>query len=151
MRVATVGLVGGWWVMLLLGTGCYYYEPVAVPAPRPGAYLSLALTDSGTTHFWPYLGPDVGAVRGRLIDSDDRRFTLSVLSVGLRHGQELYWKGETVQLPREYVAFLQERRLSTGRTLLTAGASITAFVALLSAVTHSGIGSGRPGGGGPPR
>jgi hypothetical protein len=136
---------------LTAANGCYYYEPVATPAPQPGAYLSLALTDSGTAHFWPYLGPDVGAVRGHLLGSDQRAFTLSVLSVGLRHGPDLYWKGETVSLQREFVAELRERRLSKGRTFLTVGGSVTAFIALVSVFTNAGIGSGGPGGDGRPR
>lgn len=131
--------------------GCYYYEPVATPAPRLGAYLSLALTDSGTAHFWPYLGPDVGAVRGHLLGSDERAFTLSVLSVELRHGSDLYWKGETVSLQREFVAQLRERRLSKGRTFLTVGGSVTVFLAAVTIFTNSGIGSGGSGGGGRPR
>jgi hypothetical protein len=131
--------------------GCYYYEPVPAVTPRPGSYLALALTDSGTAHWWPYLGPDVGAVRGHLVSSDERAFTLSVLSVGLRHGPDLYWKGETVTLQREFVAELRERRLSKVRTLLIAGGSITAFVSILSIFTDFGIGSGGAGGGGQPR
>ncbi len=137
--------------MLVGAAGCYYYEPLATPAPRPGAYLSLALTDSGTMHFWPYLGPDVGAVRGHLLGSDERAFTLSVLAVELRHGSDLYWKGETVSLQREFVAQLRERRLSTGRTVLTLGGSVAAFLAAVTIFTNSGIGSGGPGGGGHPR
>jgi hypothetical protein len=136
---------------ILVTSGCYYYQPVARDVARPGTILSLALTDSGTSHFWPYLGPDVGIVRGRLLDKDDHEITLSVASVGLRHGQDLFWKGETVAVQQEFVAFVQERRLSTGRTILAASGSVAAFVALFVTLRHTGVGAGGPGTGGPPR
>jgi hypothetical protein len=129
-------------------TGCYYYQPVARDAVRPGAQLALALTDSGTSHFWPFLGPDVGVVRGRLLGTDPRAFTVSVTSITQRHGQDLFWKGEQVQLPQEFVAYLQERRLSKVRTAIAAGGSVLAFVSFIIAFDLTGIGGGSVGGGG---
>ena len=81
---------------LILTAGCYYYQPLQAPAPQPGTYLQVMLTDSGTSHFWPYLGPDVGDLRGRLVTADHQALALSVESVEQRHGQVLSWKGETV-------------------------------------------------------
>lgn len=136
---------------LSFSLGCYYYEPLATPVPESGTYLQVMLTDSGTSHFWSYLGPDVGDVRGRLLTADHAAIALSVESVELRHGQVLSWKGESVTLGREYVARLQERRLSKSRTVLTAVGGVAAFVAALTVYSNIGVGSKTGGGGGFPR
>jgi len=109
------------------------------------------LTDSGTSHFWPYLGPDVGDLRGRLVTADHQALALSVESVEQRHGQVLSWKGETVTLGREYVAHMNERHLSKSRTFLIAAGSVAAFLTAITTFTNLGIGSAGGGGGGQPR
>src|SRR2546421_13071556 len=98
--------------LLISATGCYYYEPLETPAPRPGTYMEVMLTDSGTSHFWSYLGPDVGNLRGRLIPANPDALALSDEPAEQRHGQILSWKRETVPLGREYVAPMQARHLS---------------------------------------
>ena len=142
------GLVLG---SLILNAGCYYYQPLQAPAPQPGTYLQVLLTDSGTSHFWPYLGPDVGDLRGRLITADHQALALSVESVEQRHGQVLSWKGEMVTLGREYVAHMNERHLSKSRTFLIAAGSVAAFLTAITTFTNLGIGSAGGGGGGQPR
>ena len=137
--------------LLFSATGCYYYEPLETPAPQPGTYMQVMLTDSGTSHFWSYLGPDVGNLRGRLITASPGALALSVESVEQRHGQILGWKGETVTLSREYVATMQERRLSKPRTALLAGGTVVGLITALAAFTNIASGSGGGGGGGPPR
>lgn len=137
--------------IFILNAGCYYYQPLETATPQPGTYLQIMLTDSGTTHFWPYLGPDVGDLRGRLVTAEPQALALSVESVEQRHGQVLSWKGETVTLGREYVARMNERRLSKSRSVLMAAGSVAALIATLSVFTNLGIGSGGGGGGGHPR
>jgi hypothetical protein len=135
----------------ILAAGCYYYMPLARPDPMAGTYLQVMLTDSGTSHFWPYLGPDVGNLRGRLVNADNQAIALSVDAVDLRHGQVLTWKGETVNLGREYVARLDERHLSKSRTVLITAGSVLALIATFTAFDNFGIGAGKGGGGGQPR
>src|SRR5437879_9676550 len=105
-------------VLLISAAGCYYYEPLETPAPQPGTYMQVMLTDSGTSHFWGYLGPDVGNLRGRLITANPEALALSVESVEQRHGQILTWKGEDVTLRRAYVAAVRDRHLSKARVAL---------------------------------
>ena len=137
--------------LFAVSAGCYYYAPLEQPDPKSGTYLQVMLTDSGTSHFWPYLGPDVGDLRGRLLTADQQVIALSVESVDLRHGQVLSWKGETVNLGREYVARLDERHLSKTRTVLLAVGAVAAFLGTLTAIDFVGLGSGSGGGGGSPR
>ena len=148
MRLARLVLLAG---SLTLTAGCYYYEPLARPDPEAGTYMQVMLTDSGTSHFWPYLGPDVGDLRGRLVNADHQAIALSVDAVDLRHGQVLSWKGETVNLGREFVARLDERHLSKSRSVLLAAGSVLALIATFTAFDNFGIGSKGGGGGGQPR
>jgi len=138
-------------VLLISAAGCYYYEPLETPAPQPGTYMQVMLTDSGTSHFWGYLGPDVGNLRGRLITANPEALALSVESVEQRHGQILSWKGERVRLGGECVATMQESHVSKVRTALLAGGSVVGFIAARAAFTLFTGGSGGGGGGGPPR
>jgi hypothetical protein len=133
------------------GAGCYYYRPVTTLTPPPGAYVAVALTDSGTDHFWRYLGPDVGTVRGRLLFADDTSYAVGVESVELRHGSALGWKGERVVLPRFYVVGVQGRHFSVGRSALAGGLSLVGIVASYGAFRAIQAGGGGGGGGGPPR
>jgi hypothetical protein len=137
--------------LLISAAGCYYYQPLETPAPQLGTYMQVSLTDSGTSHFWGYLGPDVGNVRGRLLTTNPEALALSVESVEQRHGQVLGWKGETVTLSRAYVATLQERHLSKPRTALLAGGTVVGLIAAVRAFANLASGSGGGGGGGPPR
>jgi hypothetical protein len=109
-------------------TGCYYYQPLATPTPAPGSYLSATLTDTGADHMSRTIGPDVRAVRGRLLTSDTAALIFSVVAVSLHHGEDVTWKGEPVTLSREYISALRQRQLAKGRTVLIVGATVLGLV-----------------------
>src|SRR2546427_4144483 len=98
-----------------------------------------------------YSHPCVRTMGARQITAATQVFALSVESVEQRHGQVLTWKGEAVTLRREYVATVQERRLSKSRVALLAGGSVVGLVATVAALATWAAGSGSGGGGGPPR
>jgi len=128
--------------------GCYYYRPLQSASPPPGSYLAAFLTDTGSDHLSRAIGPDVGVVRGRLLTSDDQALTFSVLGVSLRHGESVTWKGERVALSREYLAGLEQRHLSRGRTALIAGAVVLGLVTTYK--VFQGLGTPATAGSGPP-
>jgi len=138
-------------LLTLCGSGCYYYRSVTTLTPPPGTYVAVALSDSGTEHFWRYLGPDVGTVRGRLLFADDTSYAVGVESVELRHGPALGWKGERVVLPRFFVVGVQDRHFSVGRSALAGGLSLVGLVASYGAFRALEAGGGGGGGGGHPR
>src|SRR3989442_10535158 len=127
--------------------GCYYYQPLATPDPVPGTYLAATLTDTGADHLARTIGPDVRAVRGRLLTSDSGALTFSVMAVSLHHGADVTWKGEAVTLNRGYLAGLEQRRLAKGRTVLIAGATVVGFVATYKVFQGIGLVPGSSGGG----
>ena len=114
-------------------------------------YLAVTLTEAGSEDLARYIGPDVGVVRGRFQSASERGLTLSVSQVELRRGDVLSWQGETVVVPRAFVASLEERRVSRGRIVLLAGGSILALLASYQAFGSAGGGVPAPGGPGMPR
>ena len=135
-------------VAAILNAGCYYYRPVDAPLPAPASFVSITLTDSGTDQLWRYLGPEVGALRGRLLATDGGNYAMSVFAVDLRNGTTLGWKGERVVVSRGLVAGLAERHFSFGRTALTSGLTTAGFVLTLQAFKVFGGGGPTSGGGG---
>ena len=136
----------------MLAGGCYNYQPVALtPAgTQAGMELVATLTDSGARALAGYLGPEAQAVRGRSLGFDDAGLRLSVTAVETVRGEELTWQGETVTLPRPFIATTQIRRLAKGRTAMLVGIAIAAIIgtaagfALIGSADSPGQGGGRP-------
>ena len=135
-------------ILLVSLGGCYRYVPLATPQPQPGTYIAAALSDSGTAKLAQYLGPNVASVGGRLVTSSPDNLQISVFTVAARDGQENFWKGEMVTVPRPLVAGMQVRKFSTSRSGLVAAIGLVTGVGLLRALGVISLGSGS--GGAPP-
>ena len=73
---------------------------------------------------------------------------ISVFTVAARDGQETFWKGEMVTLPRRLISSIQERKFSTSRSGFVATLGLVAGVGLLRAFGVLSSGSNSGGGGG---
>jgi hypothetical protein len=99
----------------------------------------------------PSIGPSVSRIQGTVVTVSDTAYVLHVSDLYDIQGRHSQWTGETVQVPRAYVANAYERRLSRGRTFVAAGTTAALFVAFVLTRGLLGIGgSGNPGDGGPP-
>lgn len=132
-------------LVAILLCGCYVNVPMST-SPDPGERVHVLLTDQGSVDLAQYLGRNVGSVDGRLLDGNDSTLTLSVTSVSTRGGEDEFWKGETVMLPRRSVATVEGRRLSFWRSGLIA----SALVGGLAIIAGSGIGGSSGGKTSPP-
>ena len=128
--------------------GCYRFVPVATPEPLPGSYVAAALTDAGSSELAQYLGLNIANVGGRLVRSSPEDLQISVFTVAARDGQETFWKGEMVTLPRRLISSIQERKFSTSRSGFVATLGLVAGVGLLRAFGVLSAGSTSGGGGG---
>ncbi len=128
--------------------GCYRYSSLDEPAPEAGARLEVQLTDSGSAALAAAVGPRVTQIHGDLAGRRADALELSVVGVRFYDGQENYWKGERVIVPRSAIATVRQRRLSMPRTVLVAGAIVFAAASVGTATGALGDGSG--GGGRPP-
>ena len=123
---------------------CYESVPIELARVQPGTKIRIALTDAGADSLARYLGPGVETIDGKLISTDDRGVSLSVSQVAMKSGQDQFWKGETVMIPRYSLSTVQARRINKSKSLLLGGA----FVVALASIKLSGVAGGNGGGGG---
>jgi hypothetical protein len=121
-------------------TGCYTYVPLDSSARPVGTHVSVGITDRGRVALAPQVGPEVRRLNGRVLQNTDSALVLSVASVRyLEAAASERWTGERVQVSRDFLSEVAERRLSPGRTAL-AGGLFAAAVVVISAVSLTVLG-----------
>lgn len=125
--------------------GCYVNAPLST-APDPGERVHVSLTDQGSVDLAQYLGRNIGSVDGRLLNGNDSTLTLSVTQVSTRAGDDQFWKGETVKLPRHTISTVEGRKFSFWRSGLIASALVgsVAFIAGSGITGNSGGRTSQP-------
>lgn len=119
--------------------GCYLNRPLLGP-PEPSMRVAMMLTDVGRAEEASRLGPGTFRVEGSVVAATDTAFVLSVSGVQPIRGAFVPWAGETVSVQRSHVAQTYERRLSTGRTAVAAGAAVGLVVAAIVTAKLFGFG-----------
>ena len=129
---------------------CYRYDPVTASQVAPQRLVELALTDSGGVVLAARIGPQVEALRGRVLADTGGTMTLGVMQTRQRSGNEQDWKGEELLVPHALIASIGERHFALSRTVLFSAALTGALVGVSAAFNGPGFGSGNssPGGGG---
>jgi hypothetical protein len=136
----------------LLG-GCYSYRPLP-STPGPQTRVAVVLSDVGRVETARSIGPGTERVEGNVVSADDSAYLLAVSSVKPLRGEWVRWNGEQVEVRRNFVAAMFERRLNKGRTALLVGASAWTLLAVMVHFDILGFGALDiplvPGGGGDP-
>lgn len=127
---------------------CYQSVPVELSRVQPGTKLRVSLTDAGADSLARYLGPGVETIDGKLINTTDSGVSMSVTQVSMRSGQDQFWKGETVVIPRSALGTVQARKINKPKSVLLAGVFVVALASLRLGGVIGGNG-GSTGGGGP--
>ena len=139
------------WIAAGALAGCYVYRPLDTVEPRVGARVSADLTDVGSDTLARYVGPGVTSLRGGVVSAEQAAVTLAVTSVMDRAGQQQFWKGERVRVPRGAVRDFEQRRLSVGRSVLLGaallGSSLVAWQAFAGGIHGGRLMPGGVGGG----
>lgn len=109
------------------------------------------LTDAGVVELARQVGPRASWIEG-IVQNEQKNsgpIELGVRIVALRSGEEQYWSGETVTIPSEHVARVEERFLSRWRTAAASVGLVGGVAVLLrglsEAVGSDGGNGGRPG------
>lgn len=129
--------------------GCFHYVPVTATGRPAGAEVAVGITDRGREVMTPLVGAEVRSINGRLVQSTDSALVLAVTSVDHLRGLPDRWGGESITVPRDYIATVGERRLSRGRTAVILGI-VAVAVAVASRIAIEGFGTGGGGGDRPP-
>ena len=122
---------------------CYEYTPMLNPVAGTGAPVQVTLTDAGSEAVASQVGPRVAAIEGLCTRATADSLVLSVTQTTARGGEDTFWKGERVAVPRTAVASFGVRRLSTTRTALV---SVVGVGAAVAAIASFGAGKTAQGG-----
>lgn len=129
-------------VITLATTGaCYTSRPLESFPPPVGNDLIATLTDTGSAEMASVVGPRVTGISGRYLGLAGDSLLLSVKTVIKRDGNEEFWRGEQVGIPRSNVATLSRRQFSQLRSALIVGGLVAALVGLTSAVISANGGT----------
>jgi len=126
--------------------GCYGYAATR-EQPLPGKPLRARLTPGGTAWMVENLGRSRETVDGTFVRAQNDALVFATWRADLPGARQFRTSIDTLHIPQQHVAAIEERRLSVGRTAL-AVAGIAGILALaLSELSGIG-GSGEGGQGG---
>ena len=100
--------------------------------PDPGTVIGLDITDAGRVALGGAMGPEIDQVEGKLIAKDTAGYLVGVTSLHLLRGGEQVWHGEQVQIKKEYVSSVYQRRFSPSRSAALAAVGIGAVALIAS-------------------
>lgn len=119
---------------------CYTYAPQYAGAPAPGDQMGFVLTDQGRVALADRIGSGVTRVTGRLDSVDGDDYVVAVDGVETIGNGSAHWTGERVHIRKDYVAGVQARKFSRGRTALAVGIAAGVVGALIGAASLAGYG-----------
>lgn len=128
-------------------TGCFHYVPVNRSVVSNGTGVSVTITDRGRVALSERVGSGARRIDGQLVESTDTSVVLSVNSVDyIDASVSPLWTGQEVEIGRDFIGELRERRLSRPRTALMAGlvvvlAVVASTLAIRGFGTDNGTGS----------
>jgi len=134
-------------VVTLATTGaCYTSVPLNSFPPAPGTELVAMLTDTGSIEMASVVGPKVTGLSGRYLGLSGDSLLLGIRTVIKPDGNEEFWKGERVAVPRSLVANLSQRRFSPVKSGAIVGVLVAALVGITSIVFsgHAGTSTKTP-------
>jgi hypothetical protein len=131
-------------------SGCHSYRVVQIAAAPEGGVVRVGLTENGSRDLAWLIGENISLIEGALAGRSDTTVALDVTGVMHPGLAGVAWGGERVEIPRRYIAQVEERQLDRTRSVLAAGS--VAVVTLLARALFSGgdrnVTTGVPGTGG---
>ena len=131
-------------VAFLTSSGCYKLVPLTSGEPAPETQVVLEFTDVGAERLGGLLGSAIISARGLPVRWSADTIALSMVSTTRRNGEEQFWNGERIAIPRDAVARVHERRLDRGRSTLFAATGAAVAVGAWAVVRGSSGGTPRP-------
>lgn len=125
-------------------TSCYKLVPLTSGSPAAETQVVLEFTDAGAERMGGMLGSAIISARGLPVLWSADTIALSMISTTRRSGEEQFWNGERIAIPREAVARVHERRLDRGRSALFAATGAAVAVGAWALVKGSSGGTPRP-------
>lgn len=142
MRIISAAL------LLTLGlNGCFAYQAPSGAPLAQGQGVRVLLSTPMDVRLVDVTANNVALVEGEFVSADSAQLVLSTRLVRSNSGYEQLGGGMTVQIPREKIGRMEERRLSVARSAGLVGIVIGLTAAVAAANSGTGV-KGGPGGGG---
>jgi hypothetical protein len=125
--------------------GCYGYAAMREP-PAPGEPLRARLTPGGAAWLVENFGRNRENVDGTFVRQDDASVVFTTWRADLPNSAQFRTSIDTLYIPREHVAALEQRQLSIARTAIAA--ALGAGIVALAVSELSGAGGSDNGNGG---
>jgi len=127
-------------VLVLIANACYTAVPLTTDHPPAGTELIITLTDAGGPQLASVLGPKSTGLMGKYLGESGDTLFLGVSAVAQQGGNEQFWQGERIGVPRPIIATIRQRKASPAKSALLVGALVAVLVGISAAVS-----SGSPG------
>jgi len=114
--------------------GCYVYSPVAPETPAPGTQIRAEINDDGAAQLVSVFGPGVTRISGMVLNRDSGALSVLVDSYFSARVGDLLSANDPVRIGLGHFRYIEEKRLSTGRSILLGVAFVTG-AALVMKVT----------------
>lgn len=137
--------IAGVLLALMSVTACYQNVPLSSAAAAPRTRVVLDLNDRGRVGMGERLGAEVASVEGRLERASDSVIVVQITQIVDLRGASTKWAGESVDVRRDYVSNVRERRFSRVRTAIVAGVVVVALGALIATRGLFGLGGSDDG------
>lgn len=133
-------MVAGAALFVAQTTACYSYVPSYGKAPSPGEQVALVITDQGRVALGDRMGSGVTRVAGRVIGMEGDDYVVAVTEVRQVNNQVSHWTGERVNIRKDYIAGVESRQFSRGRTAVAIAAVVAGLALLTLAASLAGFG-----------
>lgn len=137
--------------LLLLLTGCYTYAPVPGMTLGRGTAVRARLAAPSDFRLTELTANGVVTIDGEVVRQDTGELVVSALWLRSQTGYEFPAAGETVTIPAERLAGIEQKRFSVARSAMVAGAGVLASVLFVAAFGTDGFGGGGGGDGTDPQ
>lgn len=134
-------------LLLTLGlNGCFAYMPSHGAPLRQGQGVKAYLSTPQDVRLEAVTANNVAVVEGEMVRADSAVLVLSAGTLRSNAGYEQLGQGATVQIPRQNLSRLEERRVSVLRSVGLVGIAV-ALTVLTAAASNGSSARGGEGGG----
>jgi len=122
----------------LVGAGCYGYIPVEPATPEPGTQIRADVSQAAADRLIPTLGPGVLQLRGMVVEQQPDRLSMVVDVYSTRANGDLSGNRASVWLPFNDIRGIEEKKLSTGRSIILGAGFLAGALTVTTIVANSG-------------
>jgi hypothetical protein len=122
----------------LTGAGCYGYVPVEPATPEPGTQIRADVSQAAADRLIPTLGPGVIQLRGMVVEQQPDRLSMVVDVYSTARSGDLSGDRAAIWLPFNDISAIEEKKLSTGRSVILGAGFIAGALTVTAIVANSG-------------